>query len=227
MQFSVPKKSSAPIALGLQSQSATTTTLLLPANVDLGACATTISTSTIHSQNPNAVLMQQLYVQTSTNAWSAAMLSTNGSGSGYCLRYPKDWTIRVAGAAELNLMFNDGAPATGTSKQMLFVQLASGDSLENADKATTCYECYGSNPSPLVDQSETMISRRVETVGDNQVLFLQSNKDSIYFNRYFIVHSGLTLMFQSEVSEEEAKTQEYVDFLSNVIQVVSSTRFGP
>ena len=149
---------------------------------------------------------------------------SNGTGSGYCFSYPTKWTINMVGAAGTNVAFNQGAAATGTTEQTLYIELAQNSSLENADKAVATYE---ESASPLVDPSEKVLKKQIETIGDKQVLLLLTDMNGINFYRYFIVHSGLTLMFQASAPAEETTKQEYVDFWSNAGAVVSSTRFNP
>jgi hypothetical protein len=190
-----------------------------PPTFNLGKCASMTPTSTaniLNTEFASGGFSQDLYTQTSTvKGWNFAI----HPGS-YCLLYPSDWTIGAVGAYGQNLKFNESI-ATGT-RQFLFMEVADGHglALDQLDKAS--YSTEGSRPDPLVNPAETILQKKIETIGDKQVLFETNKIGNSVITRYFFSN---VVMFQSSISEDLASSTAYADFLSNVVKIVSSTRF--
>ncbi len=221
-EFVSLKKQPSPAVVVPQPQPIATTTPPAPAKFDLGGCdsiAPSAIANTI-SQQTNG-FSQDSYIQTSTQAgWNFIFVSD----ARYCLLYPSDWQVRVAGAYGNNLMFNEPI-ATGT-RQMVFLQGAYGGfPLEQADKSTAGAG-DGEIPAPLVDPAETIIHKEIETIGNKQVLFESSKNGTTIINRYFLGEKGVAAhVFQSSVPGAFASSANYATFLSTLKQVVSSMQF--
>jgi SanA protein len=148
---------------------------------------------------------------------------------GYGLNYPQGWTVRVAGAEGMNLLFNEGM--NSGAQRELFIQVTTGDlPLERADEATYGYELY--EPEPLVDPDETIVSKSVETIGEHQALVLLSTRDGVSIKRYFLVHAGRfsrpengIYVFVVKAPEQDAGTGAYQSFLGVIDELVASMRF--
>src|SRR3989344_1757349 len=140
---------------------------------------------------------------------------------GYSLSYPEGWTVRLAGAEGMNLFFNEGINS-GTKKG-LFLQLTLTDlPLEQADKATYNFEWSGADP--LVSPEESIQSKRIETIGDKQVLTLITSEGDLYLNRYFLLkkrNEYTTLyMLRSEDSKSDYEDRDYIEFLNIVREII-------
>ncbi|HLC04338.1 MAG TPA: hypothetical protein VJK02_14985 [Anaerolineales bacterium] len=150
---------------------------------------------------------------------------------GYSLVYPANWTVRVAGAEAMNLLFNEGVEA-GTSQEV-FLQLAvTYLTLEQADQATYGFESSG--PEPLLGPSETVTRRTIGTIGDKQVLVVRSSVEGFSLRRWFLLYRpqdaeedySTLYMFQVRTPTAISTTVEYAELLGILERMISSMQFA-
>lgn len=138
---------------------------------------------------------------------------------GYTLIYPEDWIVTLAGAEGMNLLFDT------ERGQRVFVQLTTTElPLERADEATYGFEMAG--PEPLVAPDESQISKAIQNIGDKRVLVLLTSKGDISIRRYFLLHNGTLYMFEIKVPKVDLDTDEIVELVADVEEMVASVQFA-
>ena len=106
--------------------------------------------------------------------------------TGYSIDYPKNWKYRVVGAEASNVIFNEGIN-TG-SNQELFIQVtATNLPLGQVDTATYGFE--GRDTETLVNKNEKILSKKIEKIGENEVLNLLTEFEGKTIQRFFILKS--------------------------------------
>lgn len=104
------------------------------------------------------------------------------SVSGYHLLFPSVWTVRIAGAEGMNLLFNEG------KKSEVFLQVTETTlPLEQATQATDSFESRG--PMLLIDPQEKIITKILLSIGDKHVLRVSTTKEDQTYVRYFLKHT--------------------------------------
>ena len=158
--------------------------------------------------------------QSQEDGWCELSLPLIGySYTGYTMRYPDSWNVRIAGAEGMNLYFNKGV-YTGNAQELFIGITRTKLPLEQADKSTYSFE--QSAASLLVDPTEQVVSKTIENVGDKQVLHLVTEQDSHPIHRYFLLHQesedATVYMFKTSSDNEV--------FLSDIKQMISSMKFA-
>ncbi len=141
---------------------------------------------------------------------------------GYSLSYPAEWTVREAGAGGFNLMFNE-VIQSGRNQRLIINFNGTELPLEHADEVEL--QGYGLTPQPLVDPSETRISRELQTVGEWQALALLTRHNGTVITRYFLQQGTALLMFEARTPEADYDTAEYNAFHNTLREVAASTQF--
>ena len=156
-------------------------------------------------------------------------------GPNYAMPFPRGWTVRLAGAEGINLMFNEESEAL--SALPLFVQMTGVSAslpLDQVDRATYGFEM--SPEEPLVDSTETILEKRIATVGSREgrnVLFLVTRQGDHMIRRYFVKHdqteskspAGEVIMFESRFPTDKNDSPELMAFFGSVEEVVARMRF--
>ena len=141
---------------------------------------------------------------------------------GYRLIYPQEWSVRLAGAEAMNLLFNEGV--LSGKNQQVFLQLTLTDlPLEKADQATYSFERL--DPDPLVDPDELVKEKSIDTIGHKQALKLISIKENQALVRYFLRYKTTLYMFEIVTPLSDVNNDDYNKLLQSVEEMVGSMNF--
>ena len=138
---------------------------------------------------------------------------------GYRLMYPEEWSVRLAGAEGMNLLFNEGI-RSGKNQQVFLQLTLTNLPLENADQATYSFEGYG--PEPLVDSDELVQEKSIETIGDKQVLKLITSKEDEGLVRYFLRYKSTLYMFEIVTPVSDFNNDDHKQLLQLVEEMIVS-----
>lgn len=96
----------------------------------------------------------------------------------YRLLYPQDWKIRLAGAAGVNLFFNENTP------ESIFVQVVPAElPLDQSEKAIARFEMAS---DPIINSGESIISKKMSRVGEKSLFLVDTTQANVKYVYYFL-----------------------------------------
>jgi hypothetical protein len=138
--------------------------------------------------------------------------------SGYCMKYPNNWSIALAGVENLNVAFNRDSNST-TTPEFFFQTIQSSLPLEDSDKEVYRYE-YAS--SPLVGSKEMVVSRQTRQIGYKEALELVTKEGDVFYFRLFVKNENTLHVLSKSFTSNEYGTSVYADFLATADEMIFS-----
>ncbi|CAN5738956.1 hypothetical protein BH11PAT2_BH11PAT2_00390 [soil metagenome] len=139
---------------------------------------------------------------------------------GYCMKYPSNWKISLAGAEHLTTDFNRDNNSS-TTPEFNFETISSSLPLESSDNVVYRYE---DSSSPLVGSNEVVVSKQTKQIGDNKALVLITKDNNIFYLRLFVKNDTTLHMLEKTFSPDEYDSSIYTNFLTTAYEMISSLR---
>lgn len=131
--------------------------------------------------------------------------------SSYEFNYPENWSVRVAGAEGMNLVFNE----KGKDKVWAIYLTTTKLPLSESYKAT-----YGFELGPTtayIQENEVIQSKKIENYGENQVLSLLTDENGIKRQKYFILKNNGDYSSVYVFDLKENSDPEFISAIQNVL----------
>lgn len=142
---------------------------------------------------------------------------------GYSLSFPSDWSVRRAGAEDMNLLFNESVH--NGSLQEIFLELTTSDlPFDEIYKSVYTYE---STSEPLIPSTETVTSTLEMDMLGKRVLKVETDNNLV--DRYFLAKSDdeyqTVYMFEISYGEGTYTALEEEGIIQNVEEMIAYMSF--